>query len=103
MALEARGLPMFDDVRTVPFIQRETHLAQAQRVLDDLRPGLSYLIIHPSTDSPELRAILPQGWSARVADYEVFLREDLREFVASQGIHIITWRILRDLMRAQIQ
>jgi len=70
--------------------------------LQGLGPGLTYLIIHPSKDTPELRAILPDGWQVRVAEYETFMREELRDHLQHLGIHIIGWRRLRDLMRARI-
>lgn len=100
--LETQGLPMFDAVTGVPFDRRETHLDDVKRVLADLQPGLTYLITHPSKDTPELRAIMPEGWAARVADYEVLMSEQLRDVIDDQGIHIVTWRTLRELMRAQM-
>lgn len=102
-ALEAQGVPVFDEITTVPFTGREAHLAQAKAALRALKPGLTYLIIHPSQDTPELRAILPDGWQARVADYETFMRqEELRTFLADEGIQVLSWRTLRDTMRAQM-
>jgi len=100
-ALENRGLPVFDDVRSPTFDTLENHFDQVRRELATLEPGLTYLIIHPSKDSPELRAILPEGWQARVADYEVFMKEELRTFIDKEGIRIIGWRQLRDLMRSR--
>ena len=97
--LEAQGLPMFDDVRSITFDGRETHFEQTKALLDDLNPGLSYLIVHPSKETPELQAILPEGWEARVAEYESLMREELSGFLAEQGVHVLTWRTLRDLMR----
>ena len=99
-ALEAQGVPVFDGICSPAFSSREAHFDQVKRELASLRPGLTYLIIHPSKDSPELRAILPGGWQARVADYEVFMRDELRAFIDAQGIRIVGWRQLRDLMRS---
>jgi chitin disaccharide deacetylase len=100
--LEARGLPMFDDVSFVPFSTMDAHFDHAKQVLGALKPGLTYLIIHPSTDTPELRAILPDGWQNRVADYEVFMRRELRDYLDAEGIRLIGWREIRELMRAQV-
>jgi chitin disaccharide deacetylase len=100
--LEAQGLPMFDEVSFVPFTTMEAHFDHTQQVLGALKPGLTYLIIHPSTDTPELRAILPNGWQNRVADYEVFMRQDLRDYLDAQGIHLVGWRQIKELMRARV-
>jgi chitin disaccharide deacetylase len=99
-ALAAQGVPVFDDIRSPSFTSREAHLDQVKNELTSLKPGLTYLIIHPSKDTPELRAILPNRWQARVADYETFMKEELRAFIDAQGIRIIGWRQLRDLMRS---
>lgn len=101
-ALEAQGLPMFDAVTFVPFTSMDDHLDHAKQVLGALNPGLTYLIIHPSKDTPELRAILPDGWQNRVADYEVFMRQELRDYLEAKGIHLIKWRTIREMMRARI-
>jgi chitin disaccharide deacetylase len=100
--LEARGLPMFDDVSFVPFSTMDAHFDQAKQVLGALKPGLTYLIIHPSTDTPELRAILPDGWENRVADYEVFMRKELRNYLDAERIRLIGWREIRELTRAHV-
>jgi chitin disaccharide deacetylase len=102
VALEAKGLPMFDEVSFVPFSTTEAHFDQTKQVLSALKPGLTYLIIHPSADTPELRAILPDSWQNRVADYEVFMRQDLRSYVDAEGIHLLGWRTIRELMRRRI-
>lgn len=99
--LEAQGLPMFDDVRSPDFDGAATHLERVQETLKSLNPGLTYLIIHPSKDTPELRAIMPHGWQARVAEYETFMMDEVRAFTEAQGIQMINWRRLRDLMRSR--
>ncbi len=49
-------------------------------------------------DTPELRAIAP-NWRGRVADYEAFMSEELRDFIADEGIKITNYRPLRALLR----
>ncbi len=97
--LEAQGLPMFDDVRSARFASMDDHLDQMKRTLSDLRPGLTYFITHPSKETPELQAIIPERWRERVADYQVLMSEELPHFLDEQGIHAIGWRTLRDRFR----
>jgi predicted glycoside hydrolase/deacetylase ChbG (UPF0249 family) len=98
--LEAQGVPMFDHMAMMPLDEPAHRVETAKRLFDALPPGLSYFILHPAQDTPELRAIAPD-WLNRVADYEAFTSPELRDYVKGSGIHVIGYRALRDLMRAQ--
>ncbi|MEW5871929.1 MAG: polysaccharide deacetylase family protein [Chloroflexota bacterium] len=98
LALEAQGIPLLDKHVGLPLDQPTERIQQAKAALSDLSPGLTHFIIHPSIDTPELRAITPD-WPSRVADYHAFKSEELRQFVKESGIHVIGYRLLRDLMR----
>ena len=97
---EAQGLPVFDHLREM-YLNRpaEGRLEQAREIFDDLPAGLTYLMIHPAQDSPELRAIT-DDWQQRVADYQTFMSTELRDHVKESGVRVIGWRALRDAMRA---
>jgi predicted glycoside hydrolase/deacetylase ChbG (UPF0249 family) len=97
--LTAMGLPMVDDVTFVPYVPGEDHVIHTQRFLTQLPPGLTYLIIHPSVDTPELRAIIPEGWATRDTEYRTFMDERLHTTFRDEGIHVIGWRVLRDMLR----
>jgi predicted glycoside hydrolase/deacetylase ChbG (UPF0249 family) len=97
-ALEAQGLPLLDGLQGMPLDQPAGRLEQAKRALAALPAGVTYLIIHPARDTPELRAITPD-WRGRVADYETFTSDALAAHVRDCGVHVIGWRALRDLMR----
>lgn len=68
-------------------------MEQAKHALVSLPEDLSHFYIHPSLDTPEARAIFPD-WQARVADYEVFMDEQMREFISDKGIQVIGYRPL---------
>ena len=97
--LEAQGVPMFDHMAMMPLDEPAHRVETAKRLFDALPPGLSYFILHPAMDTPELRAIAPD-WPNRVADYEAFTSPELHDYVKGSGIHVIGYRVLRDLMRA---
>jgi predicted glycoside hydrolase/deacetylase ChbG (UPF0249 family) len=97
-ALESAGLPLLDDIRMMPLEQPNDRLEQVRSVLEELPAGVTYLIIHPAKDTPELRAIAPD-WRGRVADFEAFTSNALVNLIKDAGVHIIGWRVLRDLMR----
>jgi hypothetical protein len=100
--LEEMGLPLLDHIATLELDRASTveeRIAYAKEVLGGLPPGVTHFIIHPSTDTPELRAITPD-WPRRVADYGAFMSEELRGWVRASGLHVIGYRALKDLMPA---
>jgi len=102
-ALEAQGLPLLDHLHQMSLEgSGEGRLEQVARALAALPPGLSYFIIHPSKDSPELRAITPD-WRCRVADYRTFTDEAMHRVLKRLGIHVIGYRLLRDQMRGSTE
>jgi predicted glycoside hydrolase/deacetylase ChbG (UPF0249 family) len=101
-ACSERGMPVFDDVRYMP-LDRPVgdRLGEAKRIFDELPAGLTYLIAHPATDTPELRAIA-SDWRARVADFEVLRDPNLAAHVRALGIAVVGWRPFRELMRPDL-
>jgi predicted glycoside hydrolase/deacetylase ChbG (UPF0249 family) len=97
--LEAQGLPVLDSLYMSPLITAEGRLDQMRRLLAVLSPGISVLIFHPARNTPELHAFATD-WPARVADYVAFRDETMRTIFQEAGVHVIGWRVLRDLMRA---
>jgi hypothetical protein len=98
--LEAQGVPLVDHLVGLPLDEAPgDRLALAKRELDALPPGVTHFIIHPAADTPELRAIT-QTWQSRVADYEVFCSDRLRDHLRDRGVQVIGYRALRDLIRA---
>ena len=98
---EASGMPLLDNFYVMPLDRPEDREEQIKQVLETIPPGITYLIIHPAKDTPELRAAAPpEDWPNRVADYEIFLSETLRDYVQQSGIHVLGYRDLRDLMRS---
>jgi predicted glycoside hydrolase/deacetylase ChbG (UPF0249 family) len=95
---EEKGLPVFDHLREM-YLNKPAagRLEQAIEVFDELPPGLTYFMIHPAQDTPELRAI-GDDWPQRVADYETFMSAALREHVQKLGVEVIGWRRLREAM-----
>jgi predicted glycoside hydrolase/deacetylase ChbG (UPF0249 family) len=96
--LEAQGLPLFDQMVVMPLDESADRVQVAKKLFDSLPAGLSYFILHPAQDTPELRVITPD-WPSRVADYQAFTSAELRDYVNSSGLHVIGYRALRDRLR----
>lgn len=98
-ALEQQGMPLVDHIAGMS-LDGDKLLELARKALSDLKPGITHFIIHPSLPTPELRE-LAGDWGARAADYEHFMCDELREFVRDQGLHVVGYRTLRDLLRSE--
>jgi chitin disaccharide deacetylase len=98
-SFQAKGKPLFDRIFVMPLEDADDRIGTAKRALAGLPPGLTYFVMHPAVDSPELRAITPEDWRARAADYQAFTSAELRNFVKQSGIQVIGWRVVRDWMR----
>jgi chitin disaccharide deacetylase len=98
-SLEERGIPLIDGLTGLSLSSDPAHrLEEAKAVLAALNPGVTHFIIHPALDTPELRAITPD-WACRAADCATFARNELRDFLRSQGIQLIGYRALQETMK----
>jgi chitin disaccharide deacetylase len=71
-----------------------------EKVLFDLRPGVTEVYLHPAQDSDELRASHPD-WANRVEDHLMLTRDPaFADLVERAGAILIGYRELRDLQRA---
>jgi predicted glycoside hydrolase/deacetylase ChbG (UPF0249 family) len=95
--LEGSGLPLLDVLGGMHLDTDENRLERTKQAFSDLQPGITHFIIHPSKDTPELRAITPD-WRCRVADYQNFMNEELRQHIRKIGVHVIGYRALKELM-----
>ncbi len=96
-ALEAQSVPLLDHLRSMPLDSATERFDTARQIFMNLPAGLTHFIIHPSKDSPELRAITPD-WECRVEDYRLFKSGQMKNFLQSQGIHLIGYAHLLPLM-----
>lgn len=97
--LEEQGMPLVDGVASMPLDQPEGQIPRAKELLGGLPAGVTHFILHPSVDTPELRAITPD-WPSRVANYHAFMSGEIGDFLRETGIQVIGYRAFRDLMRS---
>ena len=98
--LEERGVPMIDHLVGMPLDDPSDRLRRTQQVLANLPSGLTHFIIHPSKDTPELRAIAPD-WPSRVADYQTFTNPAMGDFLNENGLNVIGYRQLQQILLSQ--
>lgn len=99
--LEDLGLPMMDGLFTMPLdepnAQKQMDLAKS--LFGNLPVGISHFVLHPSIDTAELRGIAPD-WESRVANYDVFMSDELKQFIENEDVNLIGYRQIRDAMRS---
>ena len=97
--LESMGIPMLEGIVSMPLEHDQDHTGLAKKLLSELPVGITHFILHPSIDTPELRAICPD-WSARVANYNAFMNVELKKFIETENIKLIGYRQIRNAMRS---
>jgi len=68
--------------------------------LENLRPGVSEIFLHPVEDGPELRGYDPENADLRAADFLCLTDPELRRRADQHSVRTVSFRPLRDLMRA---
>jgi predicted glycoside hydrolase/deacetylase ChbG (UPF0249 family) len=93
--LVASGMPVIDHLADLA----EGHeLETYQQGFTRLSPGLSHAIVHPAAPGYEAE-VITRSAPQRMADYRMMLNPRLKAWLAEQGIRLIGYRQLRDLMR----
>ena len=71
-----------------------------EKVVLDLKPGVTEVFVRPAIDTSELRALAPD-WASRVDDHAFVVHDGgLRTMVQRSGVKLIGYRALRDAQRA---
>lgn len=96
-AFELFKVPLLDNMYMMPLENPDTRLEDTRAILKQITPGITLFICHCTKPSPELPAITSDS-PGRFADYRTWMNEGMRTFLKSEGIHVIGWRALKDIM-----
>jgi chitin disaccharide deacetylase len=101
--LEDMGIPTMDALLAMPLDEPDARkqMELARETLGELPEGITHFILHPSIDSAELRSIAPD-WESRVANYNVFMSDELKTFIETEDVKLIGYRAIRSAMRAEL-
>jgi len=94
---ELKYFPLIDNFYHMPLDHSDNRVEQIENILVSLPNGITHFTIHPAKDSAELRAVA-DDWPSRVADYEAFMSNRLKQVVTKCGIHVIGYRTLLNLI-----
>jgi predicted glycoside hydrolase/deacetylase ChbG (UPF0249 family) len=98
--LETMGVPMLNGLLSMPLNEpsEQIQMETARELLGNLPPGITHFVLHPCIDTVELRSIA-LDWQSRVANYNVFMSDELKKFLESEDFKLIGYRQIRAAMR----
>lgn len=102
---QKRGVLLIDDAAGLPYdappARDDAELAgQLREELKKLQPGITQFVVHPARVTTDLQALTPH-YLRREQEYRMLLDPGLREWLTHERIHLLGWRAIRDLQRAQ--
>jgi hypothetical protein len=80
----------------VPGRNSEERRESYRKLLRELRPGVTKLIVHLARDDPEIRAVT-NSWEQRWTDFTLFTSGEARSLLAELSIRPDTYRKLGKL------
>ena len=90
------GLPVIDDLVTKPTTAEDYDQRKAQlvKLLSEMKPGITEIIVHCTVQTPEFSLISGSG-PAREAELRLMTDPEVKAFIKSKGIVLTTWRELK--------
>ncbi|MBM3761140.1 MAG: ChbG/HpnK family deacetylase [Acidobacteria bacterium] len=91
---EKQGYAMLDRLITgVPGKNYAERRVSYKKLIEDLKPGVTKLIIHLAKDDAEIRAI-SNSWEYRWADYQFWTSNEAKDLLAQHNVELYTYRQL---------
>jgi len=91
------GLPVIDDLVTQPTRAKDYEQRKAEliKLLDDIRPGITEIIVHCTVQTEVFLHISGSG-PTREAELRLLTDQDVKAFIKDEGIVLTTWRELKN-------
>ena len=95
---QLEGLPTSDHgVLDSYHLDSTDKAARYAELLRALPAGLSEWAVHPSLGNAESRALEPENWQVRKADFDFFTSQEAHDVLAEEGIVLLNYRPLQEL------
>lgn len=102
---EKKGIVLLDYIEMLPFFPQdgaepgyEFTKEVAIKYIQELKAGVTELVLHPSLDTDELKAIT-NTWKVRRFEFDVFRDSEIQALLKKEDVRLVHWRDLRDLQR----
>jgi predicted glycoside hydrolase/deacetylase ChbG (UPF0249 family) len=101
MPLSPKDIPLDAVVIAGPDVPRDQWKAFYLKAIENLKPGLTEIIVHLGHDDAELQAVTvdhePYGSAWRQRDYDVVTSAEFRKALQDHKVTLVTWRDLGKL------
>lgn len=99
-----RGILLIDDLIALPYhLDTEESYSDLRddliRKIQTCKPGITQIVAHPTIVTDELKRLTPH-FVKRELEYQLFNDPVVKQALHGEGIHLISWREIRDLQRA---
>ncbi|WP_312883196.1 ChbG/HpnK family deacetylase [Paenibacillus germinis] len=100
---ERRGILLIDDMISLPYcfnthVEYETVKAQFMNMIENLKPGITQLTVHPAIITEELKR-LTNCYFEREMEFRLLCDLDIMQFLNKENIKLISWKDIRDKQR----
>jgi len=99
--LETAGWPMVDHFRMTPGVLSEESHAAYHGLIKSLPQGLTFVALHPTCPG-EIETIVPPKAHFRTDEYRLLRDVEFQELIRKEGIYLLGFRPLRDLLRREV-
>lgn len=99
--LETDGWPMVDHFRMTPGVPSEESDAAYHTLIKSLPKGVTFVALHPTCPG-EIEMIVPPKAHFRTDEYRILRNEAFQVFIRNEGVHLLGFRTIRDLLRRKV-
>lgn len=101
---DEKGVVLIDHLHALPYSKNEDDSFESLKqnvikLLRNMQPGVTELILHPFHLTEELKSIT-SSWRKKYMEFELFRDEEIKRTLEEEEIQMIDWRMLRDCQRA---
>ncbi len=99
-----RGTPLLDELVADVEWDKEQRLSFRRdefiKVIRNLKPGVTQIIIHPALDEPEMPTYDEWKWftANRIQDGVIFSDPEIKRIIETEGVELIGWKAIRELL-----
>lgn len=101
---DRRGILLIDDMISLPYClstnpEYETVKAQFITMVENLKPGITQLTVHPSIITEELKR-LTNCYMEREIEFRLLCDLDIIQLLKKENMKLISWKNIRDIQRS---
>lgn len=98
-----RGIFLIDDLTGIPYHLQDNEeyddiKKELARKINNVKPGITQIVTHPSIDTAELRSLTPH-YKKREMEYRLYSDPEIKELLENENIKLVSWKFIRDLQR----